>query len=260
MMEIIFAVLLGLILGSFINVLVYRLPRGISIIAPASYCPVCKSKIRFYDNIPLLSFIMLKGKCRNCGHNISLQYPIIEATFAFVLLCLVIKFGITKNFFYFTIFSFFIVTASFCDIFTLLTDKFETGIIPDSLNYTGIITGLFLSYIFYNSFIDSLMGVIIGFLLLFIPNAIYKIFKKIDGIGGGDMKLLALVGAFLGYKLILFVLLISSFVGAIVGIIIVLLTKNKYFPVPFGPFIALGGLIVLFLKDHLLGIFGLRLL
>ena len=260
MMEMIFAVLLGFILGSFINVLVYRLPRGISIIAPASYCPLCKCKIKFYDNIPLLSFIMLKGKCRNCGHKISLQYPIIEATFVIVLLCLVMKFGISRDFFYFAVFSFFLAAAAYCDIYTLIDRNFETGVIPDSLNYTGIITGLFLSYILYNSFIDSIIGALIGFLLLYIPNAIYKIFKKIDGIGGGDMKLLALVGAFLGYKLILFVLLISSFAGAVVGIIIVILTKNKYFPVPFGPFIALGGLLVLFFKEYLLDILGLWLL
>lgn len=260
MIEMIFAVLLGLILGSFINVLVYRLPKDISIITPASFCPICKTKIKFYDNIPLLSFIILRGKCRNCGHRISLQYPIIEAIFAIILLSLVTKFGISKDFFYFTIFSFFIVTASFCDIYTLLSDKFETGIIPDSLNYTGIIIGIFLSYILYDSFLSSLIGSLVGFLLLYVPNAVYKIFKKIDGIGGGDMKLMALVGAFLGYKLILFVLLLSSFIGAVIGIFIVILTKNKYFPVPFGPFIALGGLLVLFFKDHFLDILGLRLL
>ena len=260
MMEIIQAILLGLILGSFMNVLVYRLPRGISIINPPSSCPVCDRKIAFYDNIPVISFIILKGKCRNCGHSISLQYPIVEIIFSVILLCLVIKFGLSKDFMYFTIFSFFVVSASFCDIYTLLDDKFETGIIPDSLNYIGIITGLSLSYLLYNSLVTSLMGALIGFLLLYIPNGIYKTFKKIDGIGGGDMKLLALVGAFLGYKLILFVLLIASFTGVIVGIFVIIFTKNRYFPIPFGPFIAFGGLLVIFFNNYFLELLGLRIL
>ena len=260
MMEIILAILLGLILGSFMNVLIYRLPRGISIINPPSCCPVCKRKIPFYDNIPVISFVILKGKCRNCGHGISLQYPIVEIIFAVVLLCLVVKFGLSKNFIYFSIFSFFALSASFCDIYTLLDEKFETGVIPDSLNYIGIITGLLLSYFLHNSLIPSLIGALIGFLLLYIPNGIYKTFKKIDGIGGGDMKLLALVGAFLGYKLILFVLLIGSFTGAIVGIFVIIFTKNRYFPIPFGPFITLGGLLVIFFNNYFLELLDLRIL
>jgi leader peptidase (prepilin peptidase)/N-methyltransferase len=247
-------------LGSFINVLVYRLPKGISIVKPSSYCPICRSKIKFYDNIPVISFILLRGKCRNCGHNISIQYPIVELTFAIVLMLLIIKFGLNKDFLYYTIFSFFLIAASFCDIFTLLDDKFETGIIPDSLNYTGILVGFTLSSILYDNYIGSLIGTLVGFLLLYIPNMIYKIFRKVDGIGGGDMKLLALVGAFLGFKLILFVLFISSLFGAIVGIIIVMITKNRNFPIPFGPFIALGSLFVLFYRNNLLALFNLKII
>jgi leader peptidase (prepilin peptidase)/N-methyltransferase len=260
MIEIIFVIFLGLILGSFMNVLIYRLPRGISIVTPRSYCPLCKSKIKIFDNIPLVGFIMLRGKCRNCGGRISLRYPIVEAIYTIVMLCLVLKFGISKDFLYFTIFLFFVITAAFCDIYTLLDDKFETGIIPDSLNYIGIIVGLSLSYFLYNSILESLLGALIGFLLLYIPNMIYKVFRKIDGIGGGDMKLLALCGAFLGYKLILFVLLIGSFAGAIFGILIIMFTKNKHFPIPFGPFIALGVVVTIYYNDYFFKILGLKMI
>jgi leader peptidase (prepilin peptidase)/N-methyltransferase len=260
MIEIIFVIFLGLIFGSFMNVLIYRLPRGISIVTPRSYCPLCKSKIHIFDNIPLVSFIILKGKCRNCGGRISLQYPIVEAVYTIVMLCLVLKFGISKDFLYFTVFLFFVITAAFCDIYTLLDDKFETGIIPDSINYIGIMVGLVLSYFLFDTILESLLGAFIGFLLLYIPNKIYKIFRKTDGIGGGDMKLLALCGAFLGYKMILFVLLVASIAGAIFGILIVIFTKNKYFPVPFGPFIAFGVLVTIYYNDYFFKILGLKMI
>lgn len=260
MIDIIFVIFMGLIFGSFMNVLIYRLPRGISIITPRSYCPLCQSKINMFDNIPLISFIMLKGKCRNCGGRISLRYPIVEVTYTIVLLCLLLQFGMTKDFLYFAIFLFFAIAAAFCDIYTLLDEKFETGIIPDSLNYIGILAGLVLSFFLYNNFLDSLLGAIIGFLLLYVPNVIYRIFRKADGIGGGDMKLLALCGAFLGYKSILFVLLIGSFTGAILGILIIMFTKNKYFPIPFGPFIALGAIITIYYNDYFLKVLGLKVM
>lgn len=244
-----FIIFFGLVFGSFMNVLIYRLPRGLSIVLPVSHCPICKSKIKFYDNIPIISFLLLKGRCRNCKNKIPIQYPLVELTFTIILLLIFIKFGLNKEFIYFSIFSFFLVTASFCDIFTLLDKNFETGIIPDSINYTGIVTGFTLSIVLYNNYINSLIGILVGFFFLYILNLIYKIFKKIDGIGGGDMKLLALVGAFLGYKLLLPVLLISSIINIIISLIIIIIVRNKNFPVPFGPSIALGGLITIFLFE-----------
>jgi leader peptidase (prepilin peptidase)/N-methyltransferase len=243
-------VILGFIMGSFMNVIIYRLPRGISIVKPGSFCPFCRKPLKFYDNIPFLSYLILKGRCRYCKNRISLQYPLVEGTYALTLLIIYLRFSSENIFVFYMILSFFLIAAAFCDIFTLLDNgTFDTGVIPDILVYAGIITGLMLTLFYKFSFIGSIAGIIVGFLLLFVPNILYKFFSNRDGIGGGDMKLLAMVGAFLGYKPLVFVLIVSSFLGAIIGLVIVIIKRNRNFPLPFAPFIVFATFIVIFFKD-----------
>lgn len=249
------------------NVLIYRLPRDISIIYPSSYCPNCGSKIKLYNNIPLVSYILLKGRCSCCNSRISIRYPLVEFSYALVVLVFAINFGVGYSFIYYSIFAFFLLAASYSDLFTLMDKNFTTGVIPNSINYTGICLGVVLSILpnIVNiqqfgldiNFKQSIIGAVSGYIFLYIPNLVYKLLKGYDGIGGGDMKLLAVVGSFMGIKFVLFVLFISSLIGSIVGIIIVLITRNKNFPIPFGPFIAISALLLIFLKDYISNIYNM---
>ena len=239
--------MLGMIFGSFINVLVYRLPRGISLIFPLSVCPVCGKNIKFYDNIPVISFLLLKGKCRYCSSSISPVYPLVELLCGFLALICFFKFGATWVFLKYLIFIFLLVAASFTDITTLLDDKqFQSGIIPDIITVGGAFIGIFFGIFIEPFFVDVLMGCIFGFFIIFIPNILYKFFMHKDGMGGGDMKLFAMVGSFLGYKPLMFILFISSISGIIVGLVIILVTKNRYFPIPFAPFISVAAALFVF--------------
>jgi leader peptidase (prepilin peptidase)/N-methyltransferase len=239
-------VFFGLTLGSFMNVLIYRLPENLSIVYPGSFCPNCKSKIKFYDNIPVLSYLLLKSKCRICKTHIPIRYPLVELLFCIILVGLYLKFGLTTDFIFYSIFMFFITACGLTDLFTLLDKKFQTGIIPDKLTYTGMVVGLTLSYFLYMNLLSSFIGLIFGFLLLFVPNMIYKLIRKHDGIGGGDMKLMAMIGTYVNIYNILHILIFSLVFEILTGLFIIYKTKNKNFPIPFGPFIIIGNLIVIF--------------
>ncbi|ADR18221.1 prepilin peptidase [Calditerrivibrio nitroreducens] len=248
--------LIGAIFGSFMNVLIYRLPRGISIITPKSNCPNCKQEIRCYDNIPLISYILLKGRCRGCGVRIPIRYFIVELVTSLVFFLLCIKYGLSLNSLALLIFSFFILTAGFTDLYTAFEkDQFECGVIPSVILYAGIILGLILS--FFNGFgiVNSILGGVIGFISLFIPAIVYKILKGREGMGDGDMYLMAMSGTFLGVKAILPILILSSFVGAVIGIVIIKVLKDNSFPIPFGPFIALGSIVYLFYGEELINLY-----
>lgn len=154
------------------------------------------------------------------------------------------------------IFSFFILTAGFTDLYTAFEkDQFECGVIPSVILYAGIILGLILS--FFNGFgiVNSILGGVIGFISLFIPAIVYKILKGREGMGDGDMYLMAMSGTFLGVKAILPILILSSFVGAVIGIVIIKVLKDNSFPIPFGPFIALGSIVYLFYGEELINLY-----
>lgn len=245
MFEWIVIVVLGLVFGSFANVCIYRMPRNLSVVKPRSTCPKCNKLIVWYDNIPLLSYILLGAKCRNCGNKISIIYPVIEASCA-LLFALV----------YYSLGNQYILPAFFFLVFCLLVSTaidFEFQIIPDEFSISLIIVGLLTSFInvfladtMLSRILASFLGVVAGGgSLLFVAFLGKLIFKK-DAMGGGDIKLMAGVGAFIGWERVLFAIFIACFVGSIVGITLMLLKKiKKQQPIPFGPYLALGSLLTL---------------
>jgi leader peptidase (prepilin peptidase) / N-methyltransferase len=226
------AFIFGAAVGSFLNVCIFRLPSETSIIKPRSRCPHCLVPIRFYDNIPLISFILLRGKCRDCGTKISWRYPLVELLTGILTLILFLEFGLTWKFFAFFMFFAVLIVITFIDL--------DHQIIPDVLTLPGIPV-FFLAAVFVVKlpWKDALWGVLIGGGVLLAIALVYELITKREGMGGGDIKLLAMIGGFLGWKSLLFILLFSSLFGAIVGLtLIIIKNQDMKYAVPFGPFLA----------------------
>ena len=247
-MEEVFLILLGLIIGSFLNVLIYRMPIGKSIVKPRSYCPQCKKPIKFYDNIPVISFIILRGKCRGCKAKISLQYPLVEIFTAFT-------FWISYSF-YFSISPIYtLFTIMFlCIMVVLAIIDFKHMILPDELTIGGGV--LFLIYSFFNPLITykdafiSAFGSALVFTLLYF---FYLKVRKIEGLGFGDVKMMILLGAFLGVNKLLIALLLASLSGVIIGFIFIIFKgKDLKTKLPFGTFLGLGAYVSVFWGDCVL--------
>ena len=231
--------ILGLIVGSFSNVCIYRIPKNESIIYPASHCPKCRSNITPKDNIPLLSYILLKGRCRNCKNKISIQYPVVEFLTGLVYLIIYLIYGLSVQTLIYIILSSALIIIAFIDL--------NQQIVPDVISLPGIVIGFIISFFVpYISFINSALGVVIGGgIILVIGMAGSVIFKK-EAMGGGDVKLAAMIGAFLGWRFIIISLFLGFFLGALAGIILILSKiKSREDVVPFGPFIVLGSFITL---------------
>jgi len=249
----IFFFLLGSAIGSFLNVCIYRIPREKSIVKPPSACPSCEKPIRFYDNIPILSYILLKGKCRDCGTKIAFRYPLVELLTGIFFLLLYRKFEFTFELFVFIIFFSLLIVISFIDL--------DFQIIPDILSIGGVVLGFILAVIrpFFRyldprfGILDSLYGIALGGGLLFAIAWLYQFFTKREGMGGGDIKLLGMIGAFCGWKGVVFSLVSGSVLGTIVGIPLILAKEQgtKY-AIPFGPFLSLAAIIYVFKGDTLI--------
>ncbi|MBA4416354.1 MAG: prepilin peptidase [Syntrophus sp. (in: bacteria)] len=230
----------GSIIGSFLNVCIYRIPKGKSIIRPGSSCPACNTPIKFYDNIPIISYILLKGRCRRCNAPISLKYPAVEVITAVLFLFLFNKFGFTMEFPVYMLFVSLLVVISFIDL--------ELQIIPDILSLGGLVAGFLLAF-FRPSFtwLDAIYGIFLGGGILFAIAMGYKLIAKREGMGGGDIKLLGMIGAFCGIKGVVFSLMAGSIIGTIVGIPLMLIKRQgTTYAVPFGPFLSLGALLYVF--------------
>jgi len=255
----VFAFLFGAIVGSFLNVCIFRIPLGKSLISPFSHCPRCKTTIKAYDNIPILSYFVLGGKCRSCKTPISARYPLVETMMALFSVFLVLKFGFSPSFLVSFILISSLVVVSFIDL--------DHRIIPDVISLPGIIAGLLASFVKppgHNDFLvrfvfkavkgsinmatlDSLLGIFIGGGLLYAVAVLFYWVTKKEGMGGGDIKLLAMIGAFLGWSSTVFTIVISSLVGSIVGVALMVAkgVDSKY-AIPFGPFLSMGAVIYLF--------------
>jgi len=231
--------IIGLVIGSFGNVCIYRIPRNESIIYPASHCPHCNKPIQYYDNIPLISYIILKGKCRHCQGKIPLQYPIVEGLTGILYLLIYFFYGLQFVSLVYMLFSTSLIIISFID--------FHEKIIPDTLSLPFIVIGFLSSFLLKNiTPANSLLGILAGGgSLLIIALAGSYLFKK-EAMGGGDIKLAAMIGAFLGWKLTLLSLFLGFFLGSVIGVIILIRTKGQSEIVPFGPFIAMGAMISIF--------------
>lgn len=238
-------VLLGLAVGSFLNVCVHRIPRRQSLSYPPSRCPGCASGLRWFDNIPVVSYLALGGRCRTCRARISLRYPAVElATMAlFVVHGLV--FGWTALLVVRLVFA--------CAMVVLFAIDLEHHLLPDVITLPGIALGLIASAVLPPGFVDALIGAVAGGGVLWLVGEAYFRYSGEEGMGGGDVKMLAMIGAFLGWKLVLLTLVLSSFAGSFVGLLVIAARRGglKY-ALPYGTFLALSALAASLLGDSIL--------
>jgi len=232
--------LLGALFGSFANVVILRLPQNESVVFPSSHCLKCQEKIKPWDNIPILSWFLLKGRCRFCHQAFSFRYPLVEFLTAILFAFSFIKLGWSWTLLEVLVLFFGLTVVSFIDL-----DHF---ILPDKFTLPGIVIGILGSLVNpERHFIDSILGVILGGGFLWAIAYIYYLLKKQEGMGGGDIKLMAWIGAVLGWKSIAFVILVSSIVGSLIGLIIIWKNKgNLKTVIPFGPYIAIAVVIYVF--------------
>jgi leader peptidase (prepilin peptidase) / N-methyltransferase len=241
-----FSFLVGISIGSFLNVCIYRIPLGKSIIHPPSACPDCGRTIRFYDNIPLLSYLFLLGKCRNCSRSIPLRYPVVEFLTGLLGLALYLRYGLSAE----GVLYFFFVAALVAVAFIDLDHK----IIPDVISLPGILAGLLVSpFLASITWWESLIGVIAGGGSLFLVAFLYERATGREGMGGGDIKLLAMIGGWMGWKALPLILFMSSLSGTLIGGAALLLSGEGYRKrIPFGPFLSLGTLVYFFFGPQLI--------
>ncbi|MCP4605917.1 MAG: prepilin peptidase [Proteobacteria bacterium] len=280
-----FAAVFGAMWGSFANVVIVRWPEGLSVVRPASHCPSCKKPIPFYDNIPVFSYLILLGKCRNCKESFSPRYAVVELAMALLSVGVLrmtlladpptFLFGLTEYVVWFA-FMWALLTAGIIDL--------ETFLLPDAVTLPGIVIGLLVnSFVLKTGWMDPLIAAVGGFAvisLLFVHG--YKLLTGQNGMGEGDPKLIAMIGAFLGMKGAMFALFAAAFQGLVIGSILVVyrrrtgtepeppfdddeLDEDRNEPdpdprfrkarVPFGPFLALGAMEYYFVGDTLLGLY-----
>ncbi len=237
--------LYGIVLGSFLNVLIYRLPRKLSIIRPRSKCPQCSSKIKFYDNIPIFSYVILRGKCRTCRGRISFRYPAVEALAGILSVVALFHFGITLRGFEAIFLSFVFIAIFFIDL--------DFTIIPDVFTLPGVIIGFGVSFLpggFVN-WSQSLIGLLVGGGVFLLVGMLGEFIFKKEALGFGDVKFAAMLGAFLGWQNLILILIIASFLGSVIGIAMIYFArkKGKSSYIPFGPFLVAGALIAMYFSN-----------
>lgn len=244
-------VIFGLIVGSFLNVCIFRLPREKSVVSPRSFCPKCRTPIRWYDNIPLVSYIVLSGRCRECRRHISFRYPLVELLSALFSWFVFYHFGSwTPYLFYYLFLVAPLIIITFIDL--------DFRLIPDAVTLPCIAVGVLSRFVMMHGKwssvgFDVLLGILVGGGFLALVGFGYEWIKKREGLGGGDVKLAAMLGAFFGWKGIIFILFISSVIGSLAGVILILVYKKglKY-AIPYGPFLAAGAIIYLFWGETIL--------
>ncbi len=245
-MWIVGSIIFGAIVGSFLNVCIYRIPKGESIVLPGSHCPHCQRSIPFYDNIPLISYLLLRAKCRHCQGPISLQYPLVEGVTAFSSFVLFSQFGISWSYLFYFAFLSSLIVITVIDLYH--------QIIPDVISLPGIAVGLIASFILPQlTFLNSLIGLLLGGGTLILVATFYHWLFKREGMGGGDIKLLAMIGAFLGWKAVVLTILLGSLVGSLIGVVVIMIKgKNLKYAIPFGPFLSFGAALSLFYGENLI--------
>ena len=256
MLETIVAFLAGLLIGSFLNVCVYRLPRDLSVVRPRSHCPGCEKQIAWYDNIPVLSYLILGGRCRHCRERIPLRYPVVElATAAAFALC-VAKLGLTWPAAKYAVLSAILVA--------LIATDLEERILPDEFTLGGTVLGIALSGVVpvdpgiatflvwgalgprWSSVVESVTGALLGSGLIWGFAALYGKIRKRDVLGLGDVKMIALLGAFLGLEETLLILCVAGFAGSLIGVTYIFAAKKDWttYELPYGSFIGAAGLAI----------------
>jgi leader peptidase (prepilin peptidase)/N-methyltransferase len=243
-LSVVAAALFGAIIGSFLNVVIYRLPLRRSLVSPPSRCRNCDALVEWYDNIPIFSWLYLGGRCRQCGTGVSLQYPAVELITA-VLFVLVVALTPPGP-----------LIASrlllVCILIVLFGIDLEHHILPNVITLPGIPIGLLFSLIAPPGWLDALIGALLGGAILYAIAWGYYLWRREEGMGMGDVKMLAMIGAFLGWQAVLVTLVLSSISGAIIGMILITAQKGDMkFALPFGTFLALGALTAMFAGEPL---------
>lgn len=233
----------GVAVGSFLNVVIYRMPRGRSIVRPPSACPSCAARIRPWDNVPVLSYILLRGRCRACGERIPFRYPAVEILSGLIPVVLYLVFGSGKQFFVYWPLAYALLVITFIDL--------DLKIIPDKITLPGIAVGLVVAPLLkLTTLPESLLGAVVGGGALYVIGILGAVAFKKESMGGGDVKLAAMLGAFLGWKAVVILLFAAFLMGAVAGIA-VMARKGRDWDhiVPFGPFIAAGAFLTMVWGD-----------
>ena len=236
---------LGLAVGSFLNVCIYRIPRGESLAHPPSRCPRCGKRLAWFDNVPVLSWLVLRGRCRQCAAPVSIQYPIVETVtaVAFVVVVLFTPPGplLASR-----------LTLSAILIVLFVIDL-ELQLLPNVITLPGIVTGFVFSFVAPPGPIASIAGIVLGAGVLYGIAAAYFLLRREEGMGMGDVKMLAMIGAFLGWRAVLLTLVLSSFVGALVGVALMTSRRESLrYALPFGTFLALAAFVAMIAGDGIL--------
>jgi len=266
-MELVLALILGLVIGSFLNVCILRIPQEVPITVPRSHCPHCKKLIRWYDNVPVLSYLILGGRCRRCKKKISARYPLIEAVSGLISVLLYLKFGLGVEWVLFFGFSAALLVLAFIDL--------DHRILPDVITLNGMWLGVLSSVYLAQpippivlgivraaglevtnprilALVGSLLGVVAGGGLLWGVGEAFKRLRGIEGMGFGDVKMMAMVGAFLGAPMALFTIMLGSILGSVIGLVFMGFTgKSRDYELPFGTFLGVAGIVVVLYGENL---------
>ena len=235
------AALFGAAAGSFLNVVIWRLPREESLIRPGSHCPTCGAPIRWFDNVPILSWLALGGRCRRCRGRISLRYPVVEAASGLLAVAALLRYGISLPGFEALVFAWTSLALGLIDL--------EHQILPDVMTYPAIAFGLLCSHLGgLTTLADSLLGALVGAAVPALVIVLYKLVRGIEGMGWGDVKYLAAIGAVVGLRDCLWVLVVAAVLGALVGLALIVAGRGSgRTPLPFGSFLALAVIVWLYL-------------
>ena len=246
-----YALLLGLIIGSYLNLVIYRLPLGLSTVRPASHCIACEAKVAARDNVPVLGYLLLRGRCRSCGVGISPRYPIVEASTGLLFVACVARFGPTSES---------LVAALFCSLMVALAlidvDHF---ILPNELTYGGLVVALLIHLVQLihpiwprTTLIDAILGAAAGAAFILVINGLWWLVRRVQGFGLGDAKMLAMMGAFLGIQGTVVAVFVATMAGGMVGLFFIARRKlDLGSKLPFGSFLGFGGLVALFVGPEI---------
>ncbi len=240
------ATLFGLVWGSFLNVVIHRLPLGVSLVSPRSRCPSCGKPVAAYDNVPLLSYVLLLGRCRHCKASISIRYPVIEAAVGAASLSAFLRHGASLEFASELVF----VAATLALVFI----DFDHQILPNGITLPGAALGLALAGPRPEiSFVDAVQGALLGAGILFLVAEVYFRLRKVEGLGMGDVKMMGMVGAFLGWKGVLLTLFLGSLSGSLVGLVVMTGRRGDLkTKLPFGTFLGIGAITTVYFGDRLM--------